>query len=163
MDAITGDRGEVADAKPLTDHGLKTELFDDLDLFHGVKVRYDHVIDWSWKEDAPDALLPKDQFSIRWSGWLKAPGAGQYFIGLKSDQFCRFWLDGKLVYDAWKSSPQRPLEDALQLDLTERPHEIRIDYKHIDGAAFIQLFWWQTGVFEKQPIPAEALYSAPPP
>ncbi|MEN8194429.1 MAG: PA14 domain-containing protein, partial [Bacteroidota bacterium] len=41
--------------------------------------------------------------SARWSGQLKAPGSGEYEIGMKSDNGFRLFLNNKLVIDAWSS------------------------------------------------------------
>jgi WD40 repeat protein len=132
-------------------NGLRTELFTDLELRRCVKVRYDRDLNVDWGTGSPDPLVPADNFSVRWTGWLKAPQPGRYFFQLKGDDTARMWLDGKLVLD----SVSNPC--TLPINLSDRPHALRIEHKDVWGNASIQLKWGKTET-GLAPVPAEVLF-----
>jgi hypothetical protein len=137
-------------------NGLRAELFADLYLHRCVKVRYDPQIDFNWGVGSPDPLVPADYFSIRWTGWLKAPKPGKYTLLLQVDDGARLWLDGRLVIDCWRWSPGN--YSTAEVDLTDRPHEIRIEYFELQGDASVRLSWAQKDGFAMQPVPSSALF-----
>ncbi|MCX7680612.1 MAG: glycoside hydrolase family 3 C-terminal domain-containing protein [Anaerolineae bacterium] len=51
-----------------------------------------------WWLRPPEPVAP-ERFSVRWSGQVKAPGAGRYELQLVSSGFARLYLDGKLLLD----------------------------------------------------------------
>lgn len=82
-------------------NGLRAELFQEANFDRAIKTRIDGPIDWIWGPGAPDADLPPNHFSIRWTGWLKAPRPGRYKLITRSDDGVRLWLDGRLLIDEW--------------------------------------------------------------
>jgi WD40 repeat protein len=147
-------RSPPAREPPRGPHGLRTELFADVDLRQMVKVRYDAQINWVWGTAAPDPLLPSDLFSVRWTGWLKAPRPGRYTLGLSADDGARLWLDGKLL----ASIRVEPQPFRVEVELTDRPHELRVESFQVFGAAFTRLFWAQAEGFTERPVPSAALF-----
>jgi eukaryotic-like serine/threonine-protein kinase len=137
-------------------NGLKAELFADMDLQRCVKVRYDSQVNTNWGLGSPDPLLPADRFSIRWTGWLKAPRPGRYTLQLGSDDGARLWLDGKRLMDQWTSATEKPHE--VDVELSGQPQALRIEYFQVTGGAYIHLMWAQAGGLAMQPVPAEALF-----
>src|SRR5262249_1996671 len=130
--------------------------FADMELRHCVKVRYDPQIDFDWGEGSPDPLLPKDFFSIRWTGWLKAPKVGKYALRLEADDGARLWLDGRLLIDRWQGGVPKSRE--VEADLGDGPHELRVEYVEVGGAASVRLSWAQKDGFGMQPVPSSALF-----
>ena len=84
-------------------HGLLGEYFNDINLQgEPVLKRVDRVIDFDWHDRSPEpGVVQADSFSARWTGWLEVPESGTYEIGVRSDNGCRLYLDGKLVIDRW--------------------------------------------------------------
>jgi beta-glucosidase len=87
------------DAKP-GEHGLLGEYFDNTD-FSGAPVftRIDSVIDFNYSRNSPDARIPVDYYSIRWTGKFIAPVSGPYYIGGAFDDAIRLYFDGKKIID----------------------------------------------------------------
>ncbi|MEN8188140.1 MAG: glycosyl hydrolase family 28 protein, partial [Bacteroidota bacterium] len=84
--------------------GLTGEYFNNKNLEgKPVLIRVDKQINFKWEFGSPAKGVSKDRFSARWSGQLKAPGSGEYEIGLKSDNGFKLFLNNKLVIDAWTS------------------------------------------------------------
>jgi WD40 repeat protein len=136
-------------------NGLRAELFTDLDLRHAVKVRYDGQINFTWSGNGLDPQRPKERFSVRWSGWLKAPRQGRYVLRLDSAGPARLWLDDQLRIDCrekggWKQD--------VEIELSDRPLALRVEYFHLTGGAGVCLSWEQTGGFSREPIPSWALF-----
>lgn len=110
----------------------------------------------------PDnANFPKDKFSIRWEGRLRAPVTGQYVLYLYSDDGTRLWLNDSLRFK--NSYFDKPLaaEFTDTVNLVEgEVYTIKIDYYENKANAGIHLDWKYPGQAQ-QKIPHTYLY--PPP
>jgi WD40 repeat protein len=137
-------------------NGLRAELFADPYLRRCVKVRYDAQVNFDWGEGSPDPLVPGDFFSVRWTGWLKAPKPGRYTLRLEADDGARLWLDGRLLIDLWQGGV--PKSHGVEVELTERPHEIRVEYFELTVTASVRLSWAQKDGFAREPVPPWALF-----
>jgi WD40 repeat protein/tRNA A-37 threonylcarbamoyl transferase component Bud32 len=142
---------------PRGPHGLKAELFVGPNFERKVHTRYDLPPHANWVHDAPDRRLPPDNFSIRWTGWLKPPRPGRYTFHLSADDGFRFWLDGQLLSQGWKvDNPPRPRAD-VPVDLAAGAHAVRLDYFEAWGGAAIGFQWSPPGE-PMQPVPVEVLF-----
>jgi hypothetical protein len=142
--------------RPAGPNGLKAELFADAHLLRCVKVRYDPQVKFDWGIGSPDPLLPADFFSIRWTGWLKAPRPGRYTLQLESDDGVRLWLDGKLLIDGW--TPGDRLRYTAEVELRDLPRAIRLEYFELTQAAAVSLSWAQAGGFAMRPVASTFLF-----
>jgi WD40 repeat protein len=138
---------------PSSPNGLKAELFAALDCRNCVKVRYDAQVNWDWGLADPDPLLPVDSFSVRWTGWLKAPRPGRYTLLLESDDGSRLWLDGRRLIDRRTEGKSQ-----VEVELTGKPQALRIEYFDLAENAHIRFRWAQQGGFPMQPVPTECLF-----
>ncbi|TGB10192.1 alpha-L-fucosidase [Streptomyces sp. MZ04] len=146
-------------ARPGKGKGLKQEIFDNAELSGTPKItRTDATVNHAWKyEGSPDAGIPSDKFSVRWSGKLEPRRSETYTLTTVSDDVARVWIDGKLVIDSW--TPHEPKIDKAQVKLTAGTrHSIRIDYAENTGEAHMKLLWSSPGQ-EQQIIPAAQLYA----
>jgi beta-glucosidase len=120
--------------------GLKGEYFGNPDL-HGqpLLTRVDRQVDFDWNAATPANPIPAAAFSVRWTGSIAVPGAGNYVFSIApehcspcdgNDTF-RLFVDNKQVLesgrDAKNSSGQA--EYAMHFDDTA-PHAIRVEYAH---------------------------------
>jgi WD40 repeat protein/predicted Ser/Thr protein kinase len=137
-------------------HGLRAELFDGPDFERKVVTRYDLPPSADWNAAPPDPRLPPTCYSIRWTGWLRAPKAGRYNLRLNADDGVCLWLDGKRIIHSWKLADKDQTHDAT-VDLTAGPHALRIDYFQAWGGAHISFHWSVPGG-SWQPVPAEVLF-----
>lgn len=132
--------------------GLTGEYFSSMD-FTGkpVVTRVDRTINFNWDKFAPVEGLQRNNYSVRWSGTLTPPAAGEYKLGVRVN-YCyacenaegfKLYLDGKLVLD---SSHQKTGERGAVIETAvnfsdAKPHAIRLDYVHGTGSAGVDLTW----------------------
>ena len=64
----------------------------------------------------PDRFQPEAPMSIRWTGQLKPIVSGVYTLGMKSDDGCRVYVDGKKVIDAWTEHSVQMDEAMIKLE-----------------------------------------------
>lgn len=148
---IEQDELAMANLRP----GLQAELFKGIDFTARQRTRIDRQIDFDWGEDAADEALPKDNFSIRWTGLLRPAAPGTYDLLVIANNGVRIWIDEKLVFDAPNLSHNRNGQRvALQL---ERPTPIRVDFWDTSGLAKMKLYWRTPRGSEDVPVPATAL------
>ncbi len=106
--------------------GLLAEYFANPD-FRGKPAlkRVDSSVDFSWDYGSPDARLDAGSFSVRWTGRLRAPVAGEYALTARGEGGASLWLDG------------RPSTGTVILK-AGRAYDVRIEYAHRGGPARVQ-------------------------
>ena len=69
-----------------------------------VMTRQDGGIAFNWGYGSPDAKVPRDNFSVRWtrSVYLKE---GWYHFKVQHDDGMRVYIDGNIIYDSWFDQP----------------------------------------------------------
>jgi beta-glucosidase len=126
--------------------GLKAEYFNNQDL-HGpaVATRTDARIDFDWGRFQPTPELTGNNFSVRWTGKLKAPESGTYKLGFTADDGARLYIDGKLLVDAWSSNPNNtnPNKTVTKEIALEggRSYDLRMEYYQNVRENIAKLVW----------------------
>ena len=131
-----------ADGK-LGEQGLRGEYFDN-QTFSGKPrlIRIDGQVHFTWAMGSPDSLIPREHFSVRWTGTLMPKTSGTYRFGASTDDGVRLWLDGKLLIDSWFD--RGATLDAVTVTLEAgRGYDLRIDYYENDGWSYASLVWQQ--------------------
>jgi hypothetical protein len=101
--------------------------------------------------------LPKDKFSIRWTGQFRVAAAGSHTLVLHVNQGAKVYIDDQLAIDEPDGSHKRNGQKHT-LNLTEGLHSIRVDYWDGGGLARVRLLWVTPGSPAEEPIPADAFY-----
>jgi hypothetical protein len=140
--------------------GLMAELFADDGFGKGVKIRVDGQIDFDFGTQSPDPLLSRDHFSIRWTGLLHPPAAGNYTFVLVANTGARLRLNDQLLIDAPDLTHTRRGR-SVTVYLSEGFHPITVEFWDTTGTAKIKLAWITPINREEQPIPAERLFHEP--
>ena len=129
-----------ADASPGT-HGLKGEYFANVDLAGApILTRIDATVDFEWGDGSPAPTLPQDNFSVRWSGTLHVPAAGQYMLRTVSDDGVRLYIDGKLLIDDWTNHAAETRECVVNME-PGREYPVRLEYFERGGGAVVRFGW----------------------
>lgn len=125
--------------------GLLIEYYNGSKTFRGTPVRrevgYNLV---NWGSAAPYTGGPTDGFSIRWTGFIKAPESGSYRFYHRADEGVRVWIDGELVVDDWSmqnmsATPELGATKLLQKDAW---YPIVIEYfENSDSAQGVLVYW----------------------
>ena len=121
--------------------GLSGAYFNNLSLSGDpVLNRTDKNIDFMWTLYAPDKLLAKDQYSVRWTGSIHAPKSGTYQIGLEGNDGYRLYIAGKLLIDQWEKRSYHTRLVPFNFD-QDKSYEVRIEFKEPKGNGYIKLVW----------------------
>ncbi|WNS43882.1 glycosyl hydrolase [Paenibacillus sp. MMS20-IR301] len=119
-------------------------------------VRTDALINFNWRQAAPDPAIAADLFSVRWSGRLSAAYNETYSIYSSSDDGIRVWIDGLLIIDSWMKQSGQERQGSVRL-IAGKLHELKVEYYENQGDARAVLMW-ESASQAKSVIPAEALY-----
>ncbi|HWS89564.1 MAG TPA: glycoside hydrolase family 3 C-terminal domain-containing protein [Pyrinomonadaceae bacterium] len=108
-------------------------------------VREDAQIDFNWASLAPAAQVPADNFSVRWTGKLRAPDSGKYFIGLAGNGGVRLTLDGQTVVEEFANTRTRTVTKELELE-GGRAYDLKVEYReNANHYASARLVWAPPG------------------
>lgn len=138
-----------------TFRNLQGAYFDNQNLEGTPKlVRTDSQINFDWASGVPDAALPADHFSIRWTGSIVPEKSGDYMISVKADDGVRLWVDGRVLIDDWAVHSARATGAKLHVE-AGKAIAIKLEYFEEEGEASVQLGWGLSG--QKNPEIDEAV------
>jgi hypothetical protein len=119
----------------------QAEYWPNPDLFGDpVLMRNDPSIDFNWGFGSPDAALPADNFSARWSRSFTFEN-GLYRFTAESNDGIRFFLDGGLILNEW-SDTATTRTNTFELNLNGR-HWLVVEYYERFGEAVARFRWEQ--------------------
>ena len=61
----------------------------------------DGTVNFTWGGNSPGSQVSSDNFSVKWSGQVRAPVSGSYTFTVTGDDGVRLFLNGQLVIDGW--------------------------------------------------------------
>lgn len=120
-------------------NGLKAEYFDNSDLQGTPSVRMEEELLYD-PVHRPDRFQPEAPMSIRWTGTLKPVVSGDYTLGLKTDDGCRLFLDGKKLIDSWTERSAQMDQVIVKLE-AGKTYDLRVEYFDGGGDCFARLYW----------------------
>ncbi|RMD79390.1 MAG: hypothetical protein D6820_08350 [Lentisphaerae bacterium] len=126
--------------------GLKAEFWNGLRKFEG-KPQFSTIhprINFWWGNGSPHPGIEPDNFSCRWSGYLRPKKTGKYTFYLRVAGFKRLILDGKTIIDAWTSKREESASAPVELEGGRR-YRIVIETTHAQGGAGVRFYWSQPG------------------
>lgn len=132
IDPIQKDYLLTADGKT---RGITAQYFNNTD-FSGAPLlaRVDENIGFEWSDGTPDEKLGRDNFSVRWTGFLKVPVGGEKRLGLYADGGVRMWLGDQLIVDQWDVEGLQYYPVVLPASRNQAV-SIKIEYVDRTGAA----------------------------
>ncbi len=149
----------VSDPPPTTTPGtgLYGEYFATKSLTQRKLARTDPAINFAWGSDSPAAGIGANNFSVRWTGWIRPKATGSITFSTRSDDGVRLWVNGNLIIDNW--TPHAPVENtSVPIRMVAGwKYDIKLEYFEQTGDATIQLFWAASGL-AKEIVPASHLY-----
>jgi RHS repeat-associated protein len=141
--------------------GLQAAYYENENLAGRPKVlQNDSNVDFNWGTGAP-APLPgrSDNFSVRWSGYLKVASEGDYTFATYADDGTRLTIDGSAAINNWVAQSATQI-CSQPLHLTGGLHKLVLEYFEGLGTANVTLKWSGAGCGTVQAIPATALRPA---
>jgi hypothetical protein len=135
--------------------GLYAEYFDNIDLTDRKVMRVDPEVNFDWASDSPDPAIGKDNFSVRWTGFVQPKSTGKYTFYTKSDDGVRLWVNNKQIINNW--TDHCDTENSGSISLREgKAYDIKLECYEHSGVAKIQLYWSFQN--QKEIIPQSQLY-----
>jgi hypothetical protein len=118
-------------------------------------------IDFDWGVGSPDAGVPSDYFSARWTRteWFDS---GTYRFYARSDDGFRLWVGDRLVFNMWEDRQAGWVTRDLYIG--QGTYEVRAEYYEHEGGARVTLNWdrltegvgWQAEYFANQHLAGSA-------
>jgi len=136
---------KVADSTP--DAGMPRFETLDPDAFFYPEVVYKKTLD---RNDFTQ------NFSARWTGFVKARVSGKHVFTAGHDDGVRVWVDGKPLIDNWGGTGEASGE--INLEAGKR-YPLKVEYCQGGGPNTLQLFW-QEPEKKREVVPADVLLSA---
>jgi phage tail-like protein len=143
--------------------GLRGEYYDGTKFEILRHTQVDPVVDFDWQDRSPfenrvpPLQFPKDYFSVRWSGQVRARYSETYTFRTRSDDGVRLRVGGRLIIDNW--TDHSATQDAGQIRLEAgRWYPIVLEYYEKTGSASIELRW-SSASQRSEIVPQECLYS----
>ncbi len=146
-----GDNFDVPETNPVKDqylltpdkkeNGLYAEYFNNMTLSgKPVLTRVVKTIDFSWSETSPDPKVNPNNFSIRFSGYIKPDKSTYCTLYTYSDDGVRVYLDDKLIINDW--TDHGALYDTYEIKLEQgKENKLVVEFYQHTGEAAIQLGW----------------------
>jgi hypothetical protein len=130
----------------------------DLNDANVVVRRVDERVDFVNAPAAPG--VPDFDFSARWTGYLRVEKAGRYFVGARSDDGSRMWVNGMQVVDEWHDG--QATRYGRETVLQPGYYTLKLEYYQGGGDKACQLLWSQADGFAEQVMPPEVLFHEEP-
>ena len=102
--------------------------------------RIDDNVDFYWEAGSPDPRMPVDNFSVRWTTYLKVPQTGDYEIGIWSMPNFKITCDGKEILGGDNEHHAFHSQKKLTLESGKR-YKLVFDYKNYHGDGTASLLW----------------------
>ena len=103
-----------------------------------VRDRCESRVSYDWRDGSPHSSVPRDEFSVRWSGSF-AFAAGTHRFTVRGDDGVRLWIGGRLVIDAWRE--QSPTTYTATVPLDAGRHDVLLEYYEAADFASVSLRW----------------------
>ncbi|MHC1730445.1 MAG: PA14 domain-containing protein [Bacteroidales bacterium] len=121
--------------------GLQAEYFPNQTLqAPSVLTRIEPNIDHSWVYEAPAEETGVDNYSVRWTGILRAPSSGEYTIATETDDGARVWVNNQLVIDDWNLHGPEIHQGVISLT-AGKVYPIKMEYFEDGGWSVARLLW----------------------
>jgi len=131
--------------------GVNAEYYDNRDCTgKPVFTRIDDNIDFYWETYSPHPDIPHDNWSVKWTGWLKPQVTGEYFLGSWGSSNYEINIDDEEFIKYFGGHHAFHREKGIQLEKNKK-YKIEIIYRNFSGDADIKFLWAppQESILEK--------------
>lgn len=122
-------------------NGLKAEYFTNMNLEgEPAKIVVDNQINFTWNDKGPFEDFQKDNFSVRWTGYVKPEKSETFTFDVGSDDGVRLYIDDQLVIDDWTDHAY--LTNSFTKDFKAGQfYKIKLEYYENGGGAIVKFGW----------------------
>ncbi|MCG8922254.1 PA14 domain-containing protein [Lentzea sp. CC55] len=142
-------------------NGLAVSFYDNKDMIGAPKVfqtglAADGTFVRNWGEAVPVAGIPADGYSLRATGDIVFPEAGNYKLRVVADDGVRVWIDDATVIDDWIDTGAKWREATVNSPSAGAAKKIRVEYYDLTSFAQLELHWTTPGGTQEV-VPATSL------
>lgn len=122
-------------------NGLNAEYFTNMNLEgNPAKVVVDNEVNFMWNDKGPFEDFPKDNFSVRWTGYLTPDKSETYTFDVGSDDGVRLYIDDELIINDWNDHAY--LTNSFTKNLVAgQLYKIKLEYYENGGGAIVKFGW----------------------
>ena len=113
----------------------------------------DADIDFNWGYGSPAPGIPRDGFSVRWTGTINLR-AGLYRFTTITDDGVRLWVNGHVLIDQWHDQPSTSHSSTIHV---AGGVPIKMEYYESGGVAVARLNWVRVGDDPPPPSPGTVI------
>lgn len=108
--------------------------------------RVDTSINFDWGNGSSGVSgVNSNQFSVRWTGQLRAPTTGNYRFQTVSDDGVRLWINNQLIINNWTDHSAATNTSATVALQAGYAYDVRLEYYENTGQSVIRLLWSTPG------------------
>lgn len=134
-------------------YGLFANYFNNTSLTSpSTFARTDNTVNFDWASGSPDAQLPVDNYSVRWSGYVYPPSTGVTTFYTDSDDGVRVWVNGQQIINNWANHSVTTNSGTATLNVGVA-YPITIEYYENAGLSTSKLYWSAANL-SKQIVPS---------
>ena len=123
------------------ENGFKGEYFTNINLEgEPARLNVDKSISFMWNDKGPFENFQKDNFSVRWIGYLKPDKSDKYTFDISSDDGVRLYIDDKLIINDWNDHAVLTNSYTMELNAGQL-YKIKLEYYEKGGGAIIKFGW----------------------
>jgi hypothetical protein len=125
--------------------GLTGQYFNGINFQTLQLTRVDPVVDFDWVSRSAAPNVNADNFSVRWTGQVRAPVTGNFVFTTVSDGGVRVWVNGQQVINNW-ADHGLTTDNGVPIALTSGvSYAIVVESRERTGTASIRLQWSYPG------------------
>ncbi len=139
-------------------NGLNGAYFKNRNLQGNPIERTDPRVDFHWDRGGHPPGIPRENFSVRWTGAIEGPVNGKITFTTRTDDGVRLWVGGRKLIDQWRDMAATEHRGDFEMKAGAR-YPIRIEYFQGASLAEAQLFWNGPSL-NRQIIPSSRLFAS---
>jgi beta-glucosidase len=122
-------------------HGIKGEYFTNRNFKGQPKIkRTDDKIEFNWWDGTPGDGFEDNNFSVHWSGYIKAPKTGDYYIGAEGGHKYRMEFNGEQIINYFTNDNPSKEYKKVQL-VAGKCYPVQIFFTDTMRMASMNLLW----------------------
>jgi hypothetical protein len=120
--------------------GLSGDYYTGMNFERFVVTRVDQTVNFTWPFEGPTPAMPRDLFSVRWTGKVTPLYSQAYTFITTSDDGVRLWVNNQLLINQWVDQGTTQHQGTIALTAGV-PVDIRLEYYENSWGATIRLEW----------------------
>ncbi|MCF8012688.1 MAG: glycoside hydrolase family 3 C-terminal domain-containing protein [Clostridiales bacterium] len=122
--------------------GLKAQYFDNPELKgRPIYTNVETNMAPYWGQKSPVENIKSDQFSVKWTGYIKVDQTGKYDLGIITDDKGRLFVNGRKLVDNWKNYEINKFKSGIIKLEAGRLYPIKIEFAELQGYAGLRFKW----------------------